>query len=134
MGDGTTEDRRSPARIIEKSGHSSEYRILGLLRYLVGIGIPSARANNLYSAQYYSQPWGIIADILGGVNRTDADNPISFYTMPDILRGLRYFNYVKNIPLNNPLDLLAFVFVSSNLDYENIQAVMGDGVTRKQQG
>jgi len=118
--------------ILHESGHFCERRFLGLVRYYVGIGLPSMNnvGTGLSDAQYMSQPWEIIADILGGVNRTNL-NDISDYTMPNILRGLRYFNYVNNIPLNNPLDLIAFIFVSSQLTYENIQTIMGDGITRK---
>ena len=126
---------RTHNTIWHESGHFSEFQFLGPLRYFVGIGLPS-KNSTLPSGdiRYFQQPWEIIADILGGVDRVDPASGLSHFTMPYILRGLRYFDFVNNVPLNNPFQIYFFIRVSSELNHENIETVMGDGITRKQQG
>jgi len=117
--------------ILHENGHSFQFNPLGLVKYLIGMGLPSARSS-LSGIPYFQQPWEIMADVFGGVNRRDDDNPVSHFTMPYILRGLRYFDYLNNISLSSRYDLFMFIFVSSILDYDNVQTFLGDGITRKQ--
>ena len=56
--------------------------------------------------RYYSQPWEIIADIFGGVNRVyseDRDlenNALSTHSMSEILAGLMFWEFLMT---TNPL-------------------------------
>lgn len=47
-------------------GHTEQLRQLGLLRYLIFIGIPSWKQWNR-EVPYYERPWEITADLYGGV-------------------------------------------------------------------
>lgn len=64
-------------------GHGVQQSIMGPLRYLTLIGIPS---NGMWNSakEYYNQPWEINADMFGGVSRVE-------HTQEYIERGWRYF-------------------------------------------
>lgn len=50
--------------ILHEHGHYLQYKQLGFFKYLIGIGLPSWQNTPV---DYYSQPWEVTADILGGV-------------------------------------------------------------------
>jgi len=68
----------TPKEILKHEyGHSVQMSTLGLLPYLVNIGIPSLLYN------HDNAPWEITADILGGVNRN--------YNQTNVNDGFLYF-------------------------------------------
>ena len=70
-------------------GHYEQYKQLGLLKYLFAIAIPSLTHD---PADYYSQPWEVTADLLGGVtthrHSTGAEDA-----------GVKYLSDAKNASL-----------------------------------
>jgi RHS repeat-associated protein len=85
-------------------GHTRQLKNMGLLRYLLGIAIPSS-TSPVRNSVYYSQPWEVTADLYGGVYRgTSAE---------DIAIGKSYDDFVQNAPIhkvagNTLLTLLSF--------------------------
>ena len=53
-------------------GHTLQLKRLGLPVYLKAIACPSMKSG-LSGIEYYSQPWEVTADILGGVEREHAE-------------------------------------------------------------
>jgi hypothetical protein len=51
-------------------GHTIQLKLLGVTKYTVFIGIPSALSGGLEELDYYSMPWERSADLFGGVKRT----------------------------------------------------------------
>ena len=70
-------------------GHYEQFLEIGLLKYIFAIAIPSITNE---PADYYSQPWEVTADLLGGVT-THHHAPGSEEA------GIAYLNNVKNADL-----------------------------------
>jgi len=86
-------------------GHSSgQFAQLNPLRFFPGIGAPSARAGGyLFGDPYYAQPWEIIADLYGGVDRS--------HSLDDIELGLQYMEHLHAVNgFDDMLGLLSTVF------------------------
>ena len=67
-------------------GHYEQYKLIGILKYIVAIAVPSLLNQ---PADYYSQPWEVTADLLGGVT--------THYHSPNSeSEGIRYLNSVIN--------------------------------------
>ena len=64
-------------------GHTLQIEKIGLLRYIIKIGIPSLRNGRVPVPEYYNLKTEITADILGGVRRES-------HTEEAILAGQRY--------------------------------------------
>jgi hypothetical protein len=67
-------------------GHLDQMRELGTLKYLVGIGIPSA-TSKVEGPEYYDQPWEIGADRSGGIDRE--------YSLGAVVAGETYMEWLK---------------------------------------
>jgi len=121
---------RNSDTIKHEGRHFSELQHLGFWRHIIGIGMPSARSS-VSGLDYFKQPWEIIADILGGVNRPDRDNAgLSIYRMTDILRGLKYFDYVNTVRITGPFSLGTFMGTAWGTNVYNTP-MLGD-ITKKQ--
>ena len=70
-------DDQLEALLKHESGHLMHMSALGPAIYALGIFIPSALNEN--HPNYYSQPWEIIADIFGGVNRGNYSSSAGLY-------------------------------------------------------
>lgn len=66
-------------------GHYVQYKMLGLVRYLFAIAIPSLLHN---PRDYYSQLWEVTADIFGGVTT-------HYHSAGAEAAGMKYLNDVK---------------------------------------
>lgn len=64
-------------------GHYDQYKEIGLIKYAIGLGIPSVL--NGYFNPYYSQPWEVTADTWRDVDR--------YHTPEAIALGERYMKY-----------------------------------------
>lgn len=78
-------------------GHYEQYKRIGLIKYIFAIAIPSLLND---PADYYSQPWEVTADILGGVT-------IHRHSAGSEEAGIAY--------LNNVIKADLFSFLSSAL-------------------
>ena len=70
-------------------GHYEQFLEIGLLKYIFAIAIPSM-AND--PVDYYSQPWEVTADLLGGVTT-------HYHAPGSEAAGVAYLNNVKNADL-----------------------------------
>ena len=67
-------------------GHYEQYKLIGFVKYLLAIAIPSLLNDPV---DYYSQPWEVTADLLGGV--------VSHrHTAGSEEAGIRYLNRLIN--------------------------------------
>jgi len=93
-----------PRTIQHEYGHTQQLHQLGLLRYLLGIGWPSARSQ-LSGPAYFQQPWEVTADYFGGVWRQPAasqigDDSADHRPAEEALQaGLAYLKYLKTARL-----------------------------------
>ena len=67
-------------------GHTKQLQQLGIVKYAIDIGIPSA--SNMGGSEYYNRPWEITADIYGGVQSRQ-------HTKEDIEAGFSYLERSK---------------------------------------
>jgi len=89
LGNGVDADERSKRLVRHEHGHFLEYQQLGLLKYIVGIGIPSLTNNLKKTRPYYNQPWEVNADMLVGIHRPE-------HTEECTQLGKLYFEYLKS--------------------------------------
>lgn len=68
-------------------GHTKQLQELGIVKYAIDIGIPSAL--EIGGGDYYSRPWEITADIYGGVQSRN-------HTNEDIKAGFSYLERSKS--------------------------------------
>ena len=79
-------DKNYPETIKHEHGHFEQFLQIGLVKYIFAIAIPSILHQ---PDDYYSQPWEVTADLLGGVT--------SHYHSPGSeAAGWAYLNRVKN--------------------------------------
>ena len=79
-------DKNYPETIKHEHGHFEQFLQIGLVKYIFAIAIPSILHQ---PDDYYSQPWEVTADLLGGVT--------SHYHSPGSEEaGWAYLNRVKN--------------------------------------
>ncbi len=74
-------------------GHTKQLDQMGIINYLIFIGIPSVF--EFGDESYYRKPWEITADIYGGVDlnsRTEDDT----ITRQHIINGYKYMNVASN--------------------------------------
>ena len=67
-----------------ENGHYEQYKLIGFIKYVLAIAIPSFLND---PADYYSQPWEVTADLLGGVVS-------HFHSSGSEEAGWRYLNKV----------------------------------------
>ncbi len=80
--------RDNPEDVVRHEyGHTEQLRQLGVVKYAIDIGIPSAK--EIGGGDYYSRPWEITADIYGGVQSRQ-------HTKEDIEAGFSYLERSKN--------------------------------------
>lgn len=78
--------RRLEELLKHEHGHYEQYLLIGFVKYLIAIAIPSLLHDPV---DYYSQPWEVTADLLGGV--------ISHrHTAGSEEAGIRYLNRLIN--------------------------------------
>ena len=82
-------DKNDPEIIKHEHGHYLQYQQIGFLKYIFAIAIPSLLHD---SANYYSQPWEVTADLFGGVTG-------HYHSPGSEEAGLTYLNNVKNADL-----------------------------------
>ena len=70
-------------KLTMNGGHGVQQSIMGPLRYLITIGLPSSGRWGS-APDFYNQPWKINVDMLGGVSRVE-------HTQEYIEQGWRYF-------------------------------------------
>ena len=86
-----TNNRTNPEDVVRHEyGHTRQLQELGVVRYAIDIGIPSAL--EIGGGDYYSRPWEITADIYGGVQSRQ-------HTNKDIEAG---FSYLERSKKNGP--------------------------------
>ena len=90
LGNGVDDDNSGKKLIRHEYGHFLEYRQLGFMKYIVGIGIPSLVNNIREIHPYFNQPWEVNADMLAGIYRPDE------HTMEGIELGKRYFQHLNS--------------------------------------
>ena len=77
-----TNNRNNPEDVLRHEyGHTEQLQQLGVVKYAIDIGIPSAL--EIGGGYYYSRPWEITADIYGGVQSRH-------HAKEDIEAGLSY--------------------------------------------
>jgi len=89
LGNGVDDDNSGKTLIRHEYGHFLEYKKLGFMKYLVGIGIPSFINNIREIDPYFNQPWEVNADMLAGIYRPDE------HTIEGIELGKRYFQHLN---------------------------------------
>ena len=94
-----------------EGGHFYQLLHLGVFRYFIGIGFPSARSGG--AERYYSQPWEVTADVFAGVFRENEP-----FTTHDIILGLRYLEYLRSI--NGPMDWIRLLSVLPDTKNHNV--------------
>ena len=87
--------------IQHEAGHFVQYREMGVIKYYLGIGIPSFL--NGKALNYYDQPWEVTADIYGGVARPypqlEGDIGEAYFEYLKSLHGLQqWLSFLKAIP------------------------------------
>lgn len=71
-------------------GHTKQLQQLGVVKYVIDIGVPSAL--EIGGGSYYSRPWEITADVYGGVQSR-------YHSDEDIEAG---FSYLERSMYNGP--------------------------------
>ena len=69
-----------------ENGHYEQYKLIGFAKYVLAIAIPSFMNDPV---DYYSQPWEVTADLLGGVTSHR-------HTQGSEEAGWRYLNAVRD--------------------------------------
>ena len=83
-----TNSRSNPEDVLRHEyGHTKQLNRLGIIKYAIGIGIPSVF--EIGGGDYYSRPWEITADIYGGVRSRN-------HKIADIKAGFKYLEFSKN--------------------------------------
>ena len=84
-----TYDRNNPENVVRHEyGHTRQLLQLGVMKYAIDIGIPSAF--EIGGGSYYDRPWEITADVYGGVQSR-------YHSNEDIEAG---FSYLKRSMFN----------------------------------
>ena len=83
-----TNNRSNPEDVVRHEyGHTKQLQKLGVVKYAIDIGIPSAL--EIGGGDYYSRPWEITADIYGEVQSRN-------HAKEDIDAGFAYIERSKN--------------------------------------
>ena len=80
LGNGVKADAQGVATLMHEYGHVVHLSQIGWESYVIWVLIPSVTNfhRGVPYADYYSQPWEYIADTLGGVERTNGNQPYEY--------------------------------------------------------
>ena len=97
LGNGVKADAQGVATLMHEYGHVVHLSQIGWESYVIWVLIPSVTNyhRGVPYADYYSQPWEYIADMLGGVERANGDQPYE-YSSDAQQEAYEYYQFTLN--------------------------------------